>query len=107
MFFYFCEPPQFALAMIATRQAIKDYNLFATLTRKSFGNLKFPTQISSGPEGAQPDSRRKRGFYLKGGLLSGRFKRGVTERGGLPVHCLSVRPDRQQYCHINPTSPPC
>ena len=25
----------------------------------------------------------------------------------LPVHCLSVRPDRQPYCHTNATSPPC
>ena len=25
----------------------------------------------------------------------------------LPVHCLSVRPDRQPYCHTNATSLPC
>ena len=39
---------------------------------------------------------------------SGRFKRGVTERGGiricLPVHCLSTPPDRQPYSHINAAS---
>ena len=27
-------------------------------------------------------------------------------RTGLPVHCLSARPDRQPYCHTNATSPP-
>ena len=38
-------------------------------------------------------------------------RNGVTERWGiricLPVHCLSVRPDRQPYYHTNATSSPC
>ena len=54
----------------------------------------------------------RRKIHEGAGKVSDReIERGITERGGvricLPVHCLSVRPDRQPCCHTNSTSPPC